>query len=184
MGIIYICDDISFMSGVNNKNIKMNKIALSLAFMLFALFTFAQNGYTAENKGWLVNLDEAYELSQKTGKPIMANFTGSDWCVWCKRLTAAVFVKDEFKNWADDNVILLELDFPRRKQLPQNIKQQNAGLQRALQVRGYPTVWVFNLEKDSATNRYNINALGKTGYKPSVKEFTSEVDQMLIKGKS
>ena len=43
--------------------------------------------YTAENPGWLVNVDEAYAISKKTGKPILANFTGSDWCGWCKRLT-------------------------------------------------------------------------------------------------
>ena len=58
--------------------------------------TTASSGYKAENEGWLVNLDEAYEKSKKTGKPIMANFTGSDWCGWCKRLTASVFSQDEF----------------------------------------------------------------------------------------
>ncbi|MBK9271680.1 MAG: thioredoxin family protein [Saprospiraceae bacterium] len=58
------------------------------------------SSYKAENEGWLVNLDEAYEKSKKTGKPIMANFTGSDWCGWCKRLTASVFSQDEFKKWA------------------------------------------------------------------------------------
>jgi protein disulfide-isomerase len=137
--------------------------------------------YTAENPGWLVNIEEAYALSKKSGKPIMANFTGSDWCGWCKRLTANVFSKEEFRQWADKNVILLELDFPRRKQIPQEIQAQNASLQQAFQVSGYPTVWVFNLNKDSATNQFSVEALGKTGYTNTVEEFTSGVEQMIKK---
>lgn len=162
---------------------------LSLAIMAFASMscnsqspapaTSSNTAYKAENEGWLVNLDEAFEKSKKTGKPIMANFTGSDWCGWCKRLTASVFSQEEFKKWATKNVILLELDFPRRKQIPENIRSQNASLQQAFQVSGYPTVWVFDLEKDKKTNQYQIKALGKTGYTPTVQEFTSGVDAML-----
>lgn len=140
-----------------------------------------QATYTAENPGWLVNIDEAYALSKKTGKPIMANFTGSDWCGWCKRLTASVFSKDEFKSWAEKNVVLLELDYPRGKFIPQNIKAQNANLQQAFKIDGYPTVWVFHLNKDEAKNQYTIEALGKTGYTATVQEFTSGVEQMIKK---
>lgn len=137
--------------------------------------------YTAENPGWLVNVDEAYAISKKTGKPIMANFTGSDWCGWCKRLTASVFSQDAFKQWAEKNVVLLELDFPRRKALPQNIQMQNNNMAQAFQVGGYPTVWVFNLSKDEKANQYTIEALGKTGYTATVEEFTSGVDKMIKK---
>ena len=155
----------------------------NLGLSIIALFVMvtsidAQTAYKAENEGWLVNLDEAYNQHLKTGKPIMANFTGSDWCGWCKRLTASVFVHEEFKTWAKKNVILLELDFPRRKQLPDDIRQQNAGLQQAFSVRGYPTVWVFDLSKD-ASGKYEIQALGKTGYTKTVDEFVSGVEQMI-----
>ncbi len=135
-----------------------------------------------ENEGWLINLEEAYAISQKTGKPIMANFTGSDWCGWCKKLTKSVFVHKEFKDWADKNVVLLELDYPRRKQLPADLKQQNSGLQRAFGIRGYPTVWVFQLEKDP-TGKFTIDPYGKTGYSKTVKEFTDGIDAMISKKK-
>jgi protein disulfide-isomerase len=135
-------------------------------------------GYSAENPGWLVNIEEAYAVSKKTGKPIMANFTGSDWCGWCKRLTANVFSHDAFKQWAEKNVVLLELDFPRRKEIPQNIREQNSSLQQAFQVGGFPTVWVFNLVKDETKNQYTIEALGRTGYSDTVEQFTSGVEQM------
>lgn len=135
--------------------------------------------FSATQDGWLVDLDEAYALSKKTGKPILANFTGSDWCGWCKRLSANVFVHDEFKQWAKKNVILLELDYPRRKQIPARYQQQNANLQQAFQVRGFPTIWVFYLDKDEKTNQFNVNALGKTGYTQTVQEFTSGVEQII-----
>ena len=134
--------------------------------------------YEAENEGWMVSLEEAYTESQETGKPIMANFTGSDWCGWCIRLTKSVFSKEEFKEWADDNVVLLELDFPKRKSLPADIKAQNQSLQQAFQVRGFPSVWVFDLERDAA-GKYNVDAHGKTGYAPTVGEFTGAIEQML-----
>lgn len=137
--------------------------------------------YTSSNPGWHVRLDDAYAESQKTGKPIMANFTGSDWCGWCKRLTASVFSKPEFKEWADKNVVLLELDFPRRTKIPEDIQQQNYGLQNSFQVRGYPTVWVFNLSRDEQTHNYSIEALGKTGYTATVEEFVQGVESMIKK---
>jgi len=135
--------------------------------------------YTSDKEGWLVDLDEAYAASHKNGKPILANFTGSDWCGWCKRLDAAVFSKPEFKAWAQKNVVLLELDFPRSKQIPQKNREQNAAMQNALGVTGYPTVWVFNLDKDPTSGQYQINGLGKTGYTPTVEQFITTADQMI-----
>ena len=160
----------------------MKKIALLIAVLFSANLAFAQSDYSASNPGWLVDLDEAYKISEKTGKPIMANFTGSDWCGWCKRLTASVFSKPEFKKWADKNVVLLELDFPRRFQLPADVRKQNASLQQAFQVRGYPTIWVFRMDKDKS-GQYNIEALGKTGYTATVQEFTTNVEQMISQAK-
>lgn len=135
--------------------------------------------YKAGNPGWLVSLEEAFDLSKKTGKPIMANFTGSDWCGWCKRLTADVFSKPEFLTWAEKNVIMLEVDFPRMKRLPQNIAAQNESLRNAFEIPGYPTIWVFNLKKDETLNQFSVELLGRTGYSKSVEEFTAGVDQML-----
>lgn len=133
--------------------------------------------YASEKAGWLVDLDQAYELSRKSGKPILANFTGSDWCGWCKKLDAEVFSKTTFQDWAKKNVILLELDFPRRKQIPEKNRQQNAAMQQAMQIQGYPTIWVLTLDKDATTGSYKINALGRAGYAPTPEEFIGVVSQ-------
>ncbi len=174
---------IKSIKNMQSISIKLKTLSVLMTLLFFVLGStnvIAQDNYTAENEGWLVNIDEAYKLSQETGKPILANFTGSDWCGWCKRLTASVFVKDDFQKWADENVILLELDYPRRKKLPADIKQQNANLQRAFKISGYPTVWVFDLDKDDA-GQFQISALGKTGYAKTPGDFIGAVDQMIAK---
>ena len=136
--------------------------------------------YASAKAGWLVDLDEAYAISVKQGKPILANFTGSDWCGWCKRLDADVFTKPEFQEWAKKNVVLLELDFPRYKKIPQKNQQQNVAMQQALQIRGYPTVWLLNLTKN-ASGQYQVNGLGKTGYTPSPSQFIGTVESFMTK---
>src|SRR5687768_15153266 len=113
--------------------------------------------YASAKAGWLVDLDEAYAKSVKEDKPILANFTGSDWCGWCKRLDADVFSKPEFQDWAKKNVVLLELDFPRRFQIPEKNRNQNAGMAQALGITGYPTIWVIDLTKDEAKGQFQVN---------------------------
>ncbi|MFN0174050.1 MAG: thioredoxin family protein [Saprospiraceae bacterium] len=138
---------------------------------------------------WLTDLSKARELSDATKKPIFGFFTGSDWCGWCHKLEANVFDKEAFITWANKNVILLELDFPRRKQLPAELAQQNQGLQQAFQVRGYPTIWIFYITEDPTTKNLNLNALGSLGY-PAGSEigkeelkFLSDADLILANGK-
>lgn len=124
-------------------------------------------GYAQEVKNgltWYTDVAQVQQLSEKTKKPVFAFFTGSDWCGWCHRLQAAVFNKAGFKEWAKKNVILLELDYPRNKQLPEKLAKQNAELQQFFQVQGYPTVWMFYIVKDKASGKFNISALGSLGY--------------------
>ena len=138
----------------------------------------AASAYASAKAGWLVDLDEAYAISTKSGKPILANFTGSDWCGWCKKLDADVFSKPEFQTWAKENVVLLELDFPRRFQIPQKNQQQNAGMAQALGITGYPTIWLLNMSKN-AQGQYEVNGLGKTGYTPTPQQFIASLDKYI-----
>jgi thiol:disulfide interchange protein len=72
--------------------------------------------------GWTTNYRAALAEAGKTGKVVMLDFTGSDWCIWCTRLKDEVFDTAEFKAWADKNVILVELDFPKDKKLDAGAK--------------------------------------------------------------
>ena len=84
---------------------------------------------------WLNNYNQALALAKTENKPILVDFTGSDWCVWCMKLKSDVFSQPEFQSWAKDNVVLLELDFPR--QIPQDEATKQAN-------DGFPTVVLLN----------------------------------------
>ncbi len=145
------------------------KIYISTTVILLFLTTisFSQTETPAATESklvWHTSIAEVHELSKASNKPVFAFFTGSDWCGWCKKLQNDVFSKPEFIEWASKNVILLEVDFPRHKQLSPELTQQNNGLQQALHISGYPTVWLLYTVKDEVTNNYNLNTLGSLGY--------------------
>lgn len=117
----------------------------------------------AQELEWHTDINKAAKLSEKSKKPLLMFFTGSDWCGWCIRLQKEVLKTPEFAKWAKDNVILVELDFPRRTPQTDDIKKQNFELQQFFGVRGYPTVWFANATKDK-TGKVSFAQLGSTGY--------------------
>lgn len=135
----------------------MKKILITLLLVVGSMTVQAQE------LTWETNLKKAAEVSIKTKKPLLLFFTGSDWCGWCIRLQNEVLKKPEFAAWAKENVVLVELDFPRRTpQLPE-IQQQNMELQQIFEVRGYPTVWLATPTKNK-DGKINLDKMGSTGY--------------------
>jgi thioredoxin-related protein len=133
-------------------------LCLTLAIASFSSAQTQSGGLT-----WYTDLEKAIEVSNSTKKPVFGFFTGSDWCGWCHKLQRDVFAKNAFIEWAKKNVVLLELDFPRNKQLPAELAQQNQNLAKQFQVQGFPTVWYFNGSKDKSGKR-NLTPLGSHGY--------------------
>ena len=87
--------------------------------------------------------------------------------------------------WASENVILLELDFPRRKKLDPNLEATNNELQNIFKVRGFPTVWLFSVTK-TEDEKFTINAnlsnpFQKMGYMGSAKDFISKANYIIEK---
>ena len=115
------------------------------------------------NQEWLTDVNVAIQKSVETGKPIFLFFTGSDWCGWCIRLQNEVFHSDKFTQWSKENVVLVELDFPRRKQLPQELQNQNNTLQQIFQVQGFPTVH-FVTPEIKTDGTVNFKPIGQSGY--------------------
>ena len=110
----------------------------------------------AQEQAWITDYAKALELSEQTGKPVLADFTGSDWCGWCIKLHEEVFDTTTFAKWAQTNVILLELDFPRDKEQGDTLKEQNKALLKRYGVKGFPTI--LFLDGDGGE-------LGRSGYK-------------------
>ena len=136
----------------------MKKILVIAFLTLTSMSIQAQKELT-----WHTDMSKATDISIKENKPMFLFFTGSDWCGWCIRLQKEVFKTPEFIKWAKENVVLVELDFPRKNEQTDAVKMQNAQLQQQLQVRGYPTVWFVSAAK-TAEAKVNLTALGSTGY--------------------
>ena len=130
-------------------------------------------GDKVEDPQWLHNYGKAMKLAKKTGKPILADFTGSDWCGYCKKLDRTVFSTGEFKKWAAENVILLEVDFPRRKRQSPGTMNQNRRLAIKYGVSGYPTL-IFLDHKGKEFGRMGFM---RGGAVPWLKEAQKIVDQ-------
>lgn len=104
---------------------------------------------------WETDFEAASTQAKKTGKLMLLNFTGSDWCGWCIRLHKEVFSQPEFKAYASESLILVELDFPRGKEQDASIKAQNEALLQKYGIRGFPTILILSPEGE---------LIEKTGY--------------------
>jgi thioredoxin-related protein len=93
---------------------------------------------------WLNDYKKAQEEAKTNKKLLLLNFTGSDWCGWCIKFDKEVWSQPQFKDYARDNLVLVELDFPRRKDQPAEVKKQNLQLAQQYEVLGFPTIVVLN----------------------------------------
>lgn len=116
----------------------------------------------AQELVWETNVTKAMAVSNETKKPMLLFFTGSDWCGWCIRLQKEVLKTPEFAAWAKDNVVLVELDFPRRAPQTPEIKKQNEELQQAFGIQGFPTIILANAT--TKEGKVNFSGIGSTGY--------------------
>jgi len=89
---------------------------------------------------WERDFAKAKAQAEREGKFILVDFSGSDWCGWCKKLDREVFSQNEFKKYAKESLILVLIDFPRGEKLPVKEAEQNQGMAQEYKVRGYPTV--------------------------------------------
>jgi thioredoxin-related protein len=112
-------------------------LVAAAASLLFASLARAESD-------WLQDYNKAQEEAKANHKLLFLNFTGSDWCGWCIKFDKEVLSQPQFKNFAHDNLVLLELDFPRKKSQPAEVKKQNVQLAQQYEVLGFPTIVVLN----------------------------------------
>ena len=109
----------------------------------------------SEATNWETDFEKALSDAKTSGKYILLDFSGSDWCGWCIRLEKEVFSQDAFKDFAEENLVCVLVDFPRAKEQTEELKQQNLDLARKHSIRGYPTIIILSPDG---------KPVGKTGY--------------------
>jgi len=93
---------------------------------------------------WLNDYKKARQEAKANNKFLLLDFTGSDWCGWCKRLEQEILSQSQFENYARENLVLLEVDFPRAKPQSPELRKQNQELAQQYQIEGFPTIVVLN----------------------------------------
>jgi protein disulfide-isomerase len=91
---------------------------------------------------WQTDYGKALEMAKSQHKQVFLDFTGSDWCGPCIELRKRVLSRPDFAAYADKNLVLVEIDYPQRKQQSAELKQQNEKLshQYGIDEKGFPTI--------------------------------------------
>ncbi len=113
-------------------------------FALAILLSTSILSLAAGKTGWDDDYAKSLTKAKSESKLVLLDFTGSDWCGWCMKLDKEVFSEKAFKDYAKDNLILVEVDFPRGKQQTRKLKEQNEKLSGQYHVEGFPTIIVLN----------------------------------------
>lgn len=110
--------------------------------------TLALSTVALAGEGWVADYDEAVKIAKAEKKDLFVDFTGSDWCIWCKRLDKEVFAHDEFLSAIKKDFVLVSLDFPNAEEVKAKVPnpKRNAELQEKYGVQGFPTVLLMNAD--------------------------------------
>ena len=124
-------------------------------FILIGLIVMFALNLFAGDPLWFENIDKAKAEAKNTKKPMLLNFSGSDWCIWCKKLNNEVLSKPVFQEYARENLVLVDVDFPQFTSQNDTLKKQNQELAKTFKVQGFPTVVLLSSEG---------REIGRTGY--------------------
>lgn len=114
---------------------------------------------------WLTNYEKAVEAAKKDQKPILMLFTGSDWCGYCMKFAKEFFSQKAFEKFANEDIVLLEVDSPKYKKLDPAIVAQNNKLAKKYGVEGFPTIFIVDANGDTIV---------QTGYGEFIKAKSAE----------
>ena len=129
----------------------------------------------AAKAGWTTDFSAAQKKAADTGKPMLLDFTGSDWCPPCKMLNKQVFSKPAFLDYAAKNLVLVKLDFPNNKPQPEAVKKQNRRLLKEYEVSGFPTIILLSPDGKVVDRRSGYRGAGAGEYVKRLKNVVSKI---------
>jgi thioredoxin-related protein len=147
-------------------------VTATVLFGSFALASTVRGDEKEKEDLWTTDFEAAKAQAKAENKLLLVDFTGSDWCIWCKRLHGEVMDKDEFKTEAPKKFVLVELDFPNDKSKQSDeLQAQNKKLLKQYKIQGYPTVLLMDPKGE---------VVAHTGYQPGGPEkYVKQLDGFL-----
>ncbi len=152
------------------------KLILTAVLLLAGLMPLSLNAQ--EGATWYPDFDKAVEAAKAKNLDLLVDFTGSDWCIWCKRLHDEVFAKESFLNSVQKNYILVALDFPRSDEAKAKVPNpaRNQELSEKYGIQGFPTVLLMTADGE---------VFGRTGYqKGGPEKYITHLDELAKTGKA
>lgn len=125
---------------------------------------------------WQASLPAALAQAQATQRPVLAVFSGSDWCRPCMMLQQEVFDQAEFLAFAQDRLVLARFDFPRnhKNQLPAAQTKLNEQAAAQLNAGGeFPLVVLLSPE-GKVLARSGYRAGGPSAYEAYLQPFLAK----------
>ena len=150
----------------------MKQLFSTVVFAL--LFAMAPSLLADAPKGWGTDYDAALARAAKEKRPVLALFTGSDWCPYCVQLEKKVLKDSSFRKFAEKNVVLLYLDFPRKKQLEKKLTEQNKKLAEKYGVKAFPTSLLLDAGGETLGK---INARNAHGYIRDIEQLMKKMEK-------
>ena len=107
---------------------------------------------------WITDFEAAKAQAQAEGKDILVDFTGTEWCMWCIRLSGEVFRHSEFSEYAQKHFVLVECDFPQNVfGQPEAEFPEHQELADRFEIESFPTILLFDAQG---------RPFAQTGYQP------------------
>jgi protein disulfide-isomerase len=132
----------------------------------------AANAPAGGDAAWLTDFEKAKQAATEQKRVILANFSASDWGIWCAAMDKEVLTQAVFKEFAGQKLVLFNADFPRKKEQPDELKKQNEALHSAYAIRNaFPTVLLLDASGKE---------LARTGYrKGGAKAYVEHLKELL-----
>jgi len=128
----------------------------------------------AASNAWLADLEAAKAQAKATNRPLVAVFSGSDWCKPCIIYEQEVFAQPAFAEFAKNRLVLAHFDFPRQKKNQPTAAQLKLNEAAAAQLNregDFPLAVILSPEG---------KVLAKTGYIPGGPEAFQRYLKQLI----
>ena len=164
----------------------MKKTILGTIAVVFAATVLAA---TSTPQSFTDNLDEALKSAKANKRYVVAVFSGSDWCGWCKKLEKEILSTETFRKGAVGRYELVYIDNPRNKNLlSEHGKKNNSELTTKYDIHGFPTVLILDADgKKVAEMGYDAGGPKKylekieeeVKYGPDIKKYINPIEEKL-----
>jgi thioredoxin-related protein len=154
---------------LNQKNLKQ---ILMKSFFILVLVCIS--GTILANR-----LESAEQKAKTEHKFILLNFSGSDWCGPCIRMTREVLGNEDFQKFVTSNLVFINADFPRsqKHRLSPEIKKENDELAEKYNAEGtFPCTMLLD-------SNGKVIYTWKGFYDKGASSFTSEVKELVDKNR-